>query len=537
MKNIQRFYRSSLALLLLGCGGRPDYLEKAFVADQVVGLDNAVVVPDRLLNRALVLTSPGALQVKVEALPIGQNLSVMKASSDGRRLFVLSRGVTPRRNPEDESPRLTVIETDPVPRVVRTYQLTDSYSGIELDPSNEWAVLYVTPDDSRPVSNPREILLVDLVNLALEPAPMTVQSGKTAGSPQAFAFTSALSMPDGGEPRRLLVIQLQNEVTLVDLSPGLSDDERTDQQWTVEMPTNQQGAKGQPAEVVFHDATGELGAELAVRLKDDTSVMLLPLDPPSGSSPRPFLIHPNLVDVGGLPASIDFVNTGEGVRLAALVGNRAALVDSGNSAVLSVTLPQAFTDMTLVTDSFEGDGTDIALLWSASAPTIGLWRLALAESSATHGVETLPIGSNVRTVRDVPGDFFPTSKILEGTSGDFYVLDLAERLSAPMVTNGRQFALTFAPDGQSRRLWAYAPSGTDFSSLDLTTLNPTGLSAERAIWSVFDIAQSGGATGRSALVLHHFAEDLGATVLDALNPDDRFTRFYSGLAYGGLTHE
>jgi len=149
-----------LALLLFGCGGRPDYFDQPFVADQAIGLDNAVVVPDKLLNRALVLTSPGALQVKVDALPVGRNLSVMKASSDGKRLFVLSRGVTPRRNPEDEQPRLTVIETDPTPRIVRSYEFNDSVSGIELDPQNEWAVLYVTPDDSRPVSNPREILLV-----------------------------------------------------------------------------------------------------------------------------------------------------------------------------------------------------------------------------------------------------------------------------------------------------------------------------------------------------------------------------------------
>ena len=47
---------------------------------------------------------------------------------------------------------------------------------------------------------------------------MTVQSGKSTGTPRAFAFTPPLSMPDGGDPRRLLVIQLQNEVTLVDVA-------------------------------------------------------------------------------------------------------------------------------------------------------------------------------------------------------------------------------------------------------------------------------------------------------------------------------
>ena len=106
-----------------------------------------------------------------------------------------------------------------------------------------------------------------------------------------------------------------------------------------------------------------------------------------------------------------------------------------------------------------------------------------------------------------------------------------------METNGKQFSLTFAPDGESRRLWAYAPSGHEFSSLDLSTLNPTGLSAERPIWNVFDIAQSGGAGGRSALVLHNLDYDLAVTVLDALDPNDRDTSFFSGLSYEGLTHE
>jgi hypothetical protein len=140
-------------------------------------------------------------------------------------------------------------------------------------------------------------------------------------------------------------------------------------------------------------------------------------------------------------------------------------------------------------------------------------------------------------VLDVPGDAFATSKILEGLSGDFYVLDLAARRSSPMVTNGRTFQLTFAPDGQSRRLWAFAPSGEDFSSLDLGTLNPTELHADSPIWNVFDVAQSGGATGRSAIVLHQGSHDVGATLFDALEPDTANTRFYSGLAYGGLTHE
>jgi hypothetical protein len=47
------------------------------------------------------------------------------------------------------------------------------------------------------------------------------------------------------------------------------------------------------------------------------------------------------------------------------------------------------------------------------------------------------------------------------------------------------------------------------------------------------MAADGGDAARSAIVLHTDA-GLGATVFDALDPDDTVTHFYSGLAYGGL---
>jgi len=530
---------SLLCLLLLGCGGRPEGWDHGFVSSDPVALDNAVAVVDRPMNRALVFTSKGSLDLTTSMLPVGQDVTKVQASPDGKRLFVLSRGISPRRNPGDERPRLTLIDTDPTPRVVRTYEFNDPLSGLVLDEQNEWAVLYVTTQDSRPVSNPNEIVLIDLAHPERPHIPMTVQNGGAGGRPQKFLFTSALTLPTAA-PRRLLVVQTQNAVTLVDLSADIDDATRAATQITVPMPLNQANQSGAPAEVVFHDADPDrgLGAELAVRLATDTNVMLLPIVAPTDGATRPYRVEPNLVDVGGLPSSVHFVNTDDGIRLAALVGANAVLVDSATSNTTLVGLSKSFTGITLVTDALAGesDGTDIALLWSNAAPTIGLWNLGRAIGSALHGVETLDIGANVQTVLDVPGPNFPTSKILVGTSGDFFVLDLAARRSAPMVTNGNHYSLTFAPDGQSRRLWAYAPQGYAFSSLDLDTLNPVSLTTQRPIWQVFDIAQSGGG-GRTAIALHNVAGNLGATVFDALAPDDGTTRFYSGLAYGGLTDD
>ena len=529
-----------LAVSLVGCGGRPMAWEQGFAASDPVALDNAVAVVDKPLNRALILTSPGALGLRTDVLPVGQSVTRVQASPDGKRLFVLSRGVSPRRHPEDERPRLTLIETDPVPRVVRTYEFNDPLSGLELDAENEWAVLYVTADDSRPVSNPNEIMLVDLLHLERDPIAMSVQNGGSGGTPQRFLFTSPLTMP-AAEPRRLLVIETERSVTLVDLADSIDDTTRAGTQVTIPMPQNQSGQTGTPGEVVFHDAdpVRALGAELAVRLTQDTNVLLLPLAAPANGSSRPFRVEPNLVDVGGIASSIHFVNTDDGVRLAALVANNAVLVDAATSNTTKVALSKAFTGITLVTDALGGEtnGTDIALLWSNAAPTIGLWNLGRAIGSALHGLETLDIGSSITSVLDVPGSDFPTSKILVSGTGDFYVLDLAVRRSSPMATNGRRFSLVFAPDGQSHRLWAYAPQGTEFSSLDLDTLNPVSLTTQAPIWRVFDIAQRGNAGGRTAIALHSSDTNLAATVFDGLNPDDGNTRFYSGLAYGGLTHE
>ena len=524
------------ACLLLGCGGRPSSWDTTFTPTDPVGLDNAVAVLDPTLDRALVLTSPGPLELKEDSVPIGQNVVKAQASPDGKRLFVLSRGVSPRRNPGDERPRLTLIETDPTPTVVRTYEFDDPLSGLVIDPQGEWAVLYVTSTDSRPVSNPNEILLVNLTDLSSDPIAMTVQS--SSGSPQSFSFTSELTVPNG-YPRRLLVIETQNEVTLVDLSSSITDDVRASRQVTIPMPENQQGATGAPAEVVSHDADDTLPAELAVRLQNDTNVLLLPLAKPPDGSDLPFYIEPNLVDVGGEPTTIDFVNTDAGTRLAALVGTNAALVYPATSNVLDVTLSKPFTGIALVTTAIGSatQGTDMALLWSNTTPTIGLWDLGAATTAATHGLDTLEVGASIRDVLDVPGDAFATSKILEGLSGDFYVLDLVARRSSPMLTNGRTFQLTFAPDGQSRRLWAFTPSGADFSSIDLGDLNPNELHTDRPIWDVFDIAQSDGGVGRTAVVLHQVDTDFGATLFDALAPDTANTRFYSALALGGLKHD
>jgi hypothetical protein len=106
-----------------------------------------------------------------------------------------------------------------------------------------------------------------------------------------------------------------------------------------------------------------------------------------------------------------------------------------------------------------------------------------------------------------------------------------------MLTNASGFELSVAPDGE--RAWALRPGTAQFASIRLSDLHPTSVEVERDVLAVFDILRSDGA-GRSAIALHatDAATDghagLGATVLDALDPDTAESRFFAGLMLGGL---
>jgi hypothetical protein len=523
-----------LSLLLVGCGGRPAFWDTGYSPQQTVGLRSSVAAVDGSQNRVLMLSSPAPLELKVGAVPVGLSVATIKASPDGKQLFVLSRGVQPRFNDTDELPRLTVIESEPTPRELKRYNFSDPLSGLVIDPEMEWAIAYITPGDSRAVRNPNEINLIDLKNPDADPIKMTVQSG--AGSPKSFLFTKTLTVPNG-DPRRFLIVQTESEVILIDLLDAAGGQP---EQLRMELPHNQQGAVGTPVQVVFHDALIDeerpnlnIDSEIAVRASSDSSVLLLRLATPANPD-NAFDLKPNLLEVGGVPSTIEFVKTNAGIRLLALVGTTAALVDPNTSNSVKVTLPAAFKAITRVTEDIATDsGGDVALLWSDQAATVGLWNFG--ESTTTsHGLERLEVGTTVSQVLDVPGTSFPTYKILESREGDFFVLDLASQETSPMDTNGRSFAVDPSPDGE--RLWAYLPGSVDFASINLADLHATTLTAQRPISGVFEVGRPSDedAPGRSALVLHQSGGDLAVTVLDGLAPDSAKTKFFSGLIFEGM---
>ncbi|MGE0323860.1 MAG: hypothetical protein AB7S68_16230 [Polyangiaceae bacterium] len=512
----------------VGCGDREAMwdknLEPSDYPPQAVGLKGSVAVYDRPLNRVVMLTSGSNLDLGADAITVGKNVATMKPSAAHDRLYVLSRGVQPRINPEDELPSLSVIEGDASPKRLARYELTDPLSGLAVDPEGEWVVVY---DAGGVVVNPNELILVKVDEPNVEPITKTIRS--FGARPQRLTFTSELKLPNG-PARRLLIVETEQDVTLVDLLNPLRDEV------TIVLPKTPAGVSSQPAQVVFDDGNPDdvNDARIAIRLAGESDVMILELGP-TAEEGKDFKPTVNVADVGGVPSSIDFVETDGGLRLAALVpsNRQAALVDPATTVVDTVSLPGGYSQLARVTDSVadKPDFGDVALLWGGSQTDgIAFWSLGRTTGKPYRSVDPYQIGISVTEVQDVPGDELGQRKILVGQGAtEFYVLDLDARTSFPMLTNQGGFDLSVAPDGG--RAWALRRGTPEFAQVNLDSLHPTSLEVQRDVSAVFDIERRDG--GRSLVALHGSGL-LGATVLDALDPDSAATRFYPALLLGDL---
>ena len=109
----------TLPLLLgsVGCGDRPAAFDVAYVPGrqqnddpsdpsgdlQLRGLRGSVALLDPALHEVMMFTSPAKLELRGTRLPVGRDVAVFANSPARDRLFVLSRGVTPRYKASDEA--------------------------------------------------------------------------------------------------------------------------------------------------------------------------------------------------------------------------------------------------------------------------------------------------------------------------------------------------------------------------------------------------------------------------------------------------
>jgi hypothetical protein len=539
----------SLLLSSAGCGGRPATFDVAYDPGrqsdddpsepsgdlQLRGLSGSVALLDPALHQVLMFTSPAKLELRGSRLPVGRDVAAFESSRARDRLFVLSRGVTPRYQASDEAPQLRVFDGGVAPQELAKYDLQDPYDKLEIDPAGDWLIVH---GSEGLVSNPNELILVDLKQSDPERAKTSKTLDSYGGKPRRFVFTSALSVP-GSTPHRLLIVQREKDLAVIDLN------DLDVPEITVGLPQRAEaGSYASPLDVVYHDGIdGEVNAMLAVQLENDSNVFLLTLNAPLDSE-RSLSLDANLVDVGGVPSQLDFVQTRRdgGLRLAALVPSKKAakLIEPASGNVQDVALPVGFTRIRRITsDVSESSGQDIALLYGEATNTIAFWQLGSTVGTPYRSIDAYDLGINVGQVFDVPSEQFADRKILAGASNaaarQFYVLDLSERKSFPLDAL-TDLTLNLSPRGE--QLWAFHRGAKGFARLTFDPLQPSSLYAQEPIQFVHDFASELGETQRSTLALHllpshgHFS--VAATLFDGDAPSTANTRFYSELELTGI---
>jgi hypothetical protein len=491
------------------------------------GLAGAVAIVDPTAERVLMLSVGAELELAPTSFPIGRGFAASATTRDAERLLVLTRGQVPRVKEGDPPAALTVVGGTTSPSLLARYELADPRGAIAVDPEGRFAVLHAGVGDASFVENPNELVVVDLSRppAADNPTPITLRS--FGGTPERFTFTPSIAVP-GGE-RRLLVVETDRDVALIDL-----DDLALPE---VTVPLTSGAETVSPAGVALTEGDPERDddARVAVRLEAQPNVILVDLLPlPEGeSTPQGFRVVPNIVFAGGTPSDVVFLSTDGGLRLGALVPSREALVlidpDTGLSTEVALGAP--FESVSLVTNVVgpTDGGSDVALLWSRWRSTIAFVALGSTIGKPYKSVETLELPTSVAEVIDVPP---PNQhlKLLAGPEGTpVVVLDLVTRTASPLVASGRGATLRAAADGE--RVWLVERDGDALAQVDLASLHPKNLVLERPIQDAFDVQRGDG--GRALVALHPGGAG-SITVLDAKHPSITGAREYAAVLLGEL---
>ena len=527
------------ALSTTACGDRPEVYDEAVAANaESFALTNRVAVLDKAANRVAMLVPVADAKLDRSFVGIGKNAVRAEVAPDGKRLFVLAAGDVPRRKDKNEKASLTVLDDA---GGSRRYALESPHSGFAIDPQGRYVALFASPDggggQTAFVENPNEIVIIDLENpdLAAAVTPRTLRS--FGGTPQRVSFTSPLSLPGGS--RRLLVVETDQDVHLLDLDNIRAVPRRPE--ITVRLTSGSSTQALRPAAIVVDDGDPARSddARIGIRVSNAPSVFTLTLVPatPGQTSEEPdtvpndFRPEVNLTEVGGIPGDIVFVRTDLGLRLAAVVPStrRVVLFDPTTSITNEVDVNGTFSRISLITNVVSSpSGTDTALLFGANGSQgVAFLSLGKAVGQTYRTVEVVSLASAIDEVRDVPPPR-PELKVLEGTANGFFVLNLASRTAAPLITL-QQPSIHVARDGQ--RLWAFRRNSAELAEVTLDNLHPVPLTLDRPISQVYDLARADG--GRSLIALD-LRGSVGATVLDALAPETTASHSYYGLMLEGL---
>ena len=281
--------RFAVCALVVACGGRDAFWSaEASATAPTYALESGVLLLDAPADRVVAVRVRGR-ELVTRSLPVGRNVVASMVSDDGRRALFLATGDSVRTEVDDPGPQLAIVDAAAGENAsVRTIPLAAPHSGLALDPLGDLAVVHAAAGGAAQLAeNPNELVFVDLHTGAT----LTRSLRSFGGRPQRFTFTAPLALP--GETRRLLIIETEQDLALVDLA-HLDRPEIT-----VRLTSGQDARVVQPVQVAIDegDPTRDDDTRLAVRTQNGSDVFALTLAAAPGT-PNGFTPLINLASGG-----------------------------------------------------------------------------------------------------------------------------------------------------------------------------------------------------------------------------------------------
>src|SRR5207244_4452586 len=105
-------------------------------------LSGSLALVDTGADRVIFASPASEQKVDFSESAIDHGYAASRPTGDGGRLVVLTRGDVPRRRADDQGPSLSVIDQGASGPKAARYDLSDPLSGLEIDPTSEYAIVY-----------------------------------------------------------------------------------------------------------------------------------------------------------------------------------------------------------------------------------------------------------------------------------------------------------------------------------------------------------------------------------------------------------
>jgi hypothetical protein len=495
--------------LLVSCGGQSQREPVEIFPGSPRALDEHVLWIDQRNDRALLLdvarTHPRP-QVSDYAVPA--NPVSLTRRNEHNELLLLARG---------ERSGDGVLSVLGPSRVEREYPLGSRFDRLIQSEEGRYAFTAFYPgggadDDQSLLFNPNEVAVVDLDGEG--EAAVHVRSLRGLGSAPVHAFFSPI-MDLAGEERRVLVVLFDSHVAIMDLN-HLDRPE-----YTVELSG---GASVGLSTVRFSAEENKIYL-LGARSDDVYVLTLLPAGANRSNDFEPSL---NQLGAGARPTDMVLYQADDDVRLLAVTGSQALIIEAGSNRVTPIPLGAAASRILLFNGTAPADDVveQRALLYGPGTPVVTFLDLEQVEERTTRNLEELPISGGVAELTELEENLILVTRVDDGLT----MIDLEGRAASELSA---QVDLSAAiPSLEMKRLWV-RPEGTQalaFLDFALGRFTPGQVALDEPAQELMLFTN----TDHKRVALTHDLPGGGVTILNAEDPGDKDAITLRGFFYTDL---